>query len=283
MSASLSRPNPGHLKSASTQKTNFLKRSDTAPSILDRKLRSRDVSKEPEPKRAKGDDGVSIIERASANGYTSLTEVVSDVKAAASTLKEDLKLPTVLKNHFQPISPSDTKLYTSIDLLVKKAEDLASREKAQADIKQGQSFKAEDSSAGLLNGVSKYIPPVGESRVGDGKLVLTLYGGQPGVRDGKQMFSSLQHGASDGNSTINATRPLREVGLPNGISTTEIVPEAAVPEDKAPAKTLGQLFAPSPSLQFTPSKSARSSAKPHTVGWDLPRVSETTRIGRAHV
>lgn len=235
------------------------------------------MSREPEPKRTKSDDGVSIIERAAANGYTSLAEVVSDIRAAASTLKEDLNLPTVLKNHFQQISPSDAKLYTSINLFVNKAEDLAQRENAWNAIKQGHPVKAEDTSINLTNGVSKSILPAGVSKVGDGKLVLTLYGGQPGVRDGKQMFSSLQHGASDRNGTITATRPLREVGLPNGITTTEIVSEGAVSEDKAQAKTLGQLFSPSPSLQFTPSKSARSSAKQHTVGWDLPRVSETTR------
>lgn len=215
--------------------------------------------------------------RAAANGYTSLAEVVSDMKVAASTLKDDLNLPTVLKNNFQAISPSDTELSARIDLLVKKAEDLTQREAARSAIKQRGPVKAEISSANMLTGIPAAARSVDVTRRGDGKLVLSLFGGAPAAREGKQMFSSLQRGITDKNGTISVARPLRDTALPNGITATGIVSNAAIAEDKPAAKTLGQLFTTGNPLPFTPAKSSRASGKQSAQGWDIPRISETTR------
>ncbi len=254
----------------------MFQRVDTKPSLLERALRSRDISKEPEPKRPKITEDGSISSRAAANAYTSLDEVISDIRSASRSIKDEFNLPTgTSMSRYQPLSPADSQLSTHIGLLVKKAEDLTQRQKAVDALKSKQSTKLENDPSALTNGTSSAAPIA--ARVGDGKLVLSLYGGLPNSRDTKQMFSSLQKGVKEPSGTINAPKPLREIALPNNISTTQIVSNVSFGEDKNNVATLGEHFAPV-SLQFQPPRPHRSSSsKGLAVGWAQPSLSETSR------
>ena len=124
------------------------------------------------------------------------------------------------------------------------------------------------------------------------KLVLTLYGSVPTP---KQLFSSLQQPvdvrtskatqASEQDLGINNTAfrlatdqvipPLRESALPNGISTTRIIPvdsETLGTEEKR--ATFGDIFAPPPGSSvpshIPPSQSRHTATRSQSVSWYNP-------------
>lgn len=257
-------------------------RFDTVPSILEHPLSQRDDSKEPQAKRSKSEDVSNIATRVAANAYSSLEDVVSDVKSASKLLVELLQLPNgSIRSQYMPLSSRESQLATHIDLFTKKAEDLVQRQKAQDGMKSSveQPGKVENASSFLMNGTSssgtaKNITP----DLGDGKLVLTLYGNAPNP---KQLFSSLQETVKTPNGTVKVPQPLREVALPNGINTTHIVPmnSSLAVDDKKRVQTLGELFSTSTSsLPFQPPKPSRiSPSKGSAVGWTQPSVSENVR------
>ena len=142
-------------------------------------------------------------------------------------------------------------------------------------------------------------PMVLSSTETTGKLVLTLYGNAPTPR---QLFSSLQQPAKISSSTAtqasdidlkidgetfqlasDAIIPaLRESALPNGISTTKIIP--AHTEDlgleQEQTVTFGDIFAPPPSVPpLNPPKQSRHTAtRSQSVNWYNPaEVSAPSR------
>lgn len=136
----------------------------------------------------------------------------------------------------------------------------------------------------------------------ENRTVLTLYGNAP---QPKQLFSSLQEpihiqarsssgqsqsnlqpypplGESDSlsSSTLNVLTPLREIGLPNGISTTQVVPVHStdfVREHKS-VPTIGDLFAPPSTLpQLNPPRQSKHTAtRSSSVNWFNPAEAATT-------
>lgn len=129
------------------------------------------------------------------------------------------------------------------------------------------------------------------------KTVLTLYGSAP---QPKQLFSSLQepiriHSKAVANAKntngqshiivstsddIDVFTPIREAGLPNGISTTQIVPvhSAELADEHKRVPTLGDLFAPPHSLpQLNPPKQSKHTAtRSSSVNWFNPAEAATT-------
>lgn len=215
--------------------------------------------------------------------YSTLDDVVSDAKAASTSLTEELQLPNgSTRAHNTPMSVRESQLVTNINLFTKKAEDLAHRQKVQDEFKSTKEER--EQSPNVLSYPTNGTSPKASTQIsmtpGEHKVVLTLYGNAPGP---KQLFSSLQETAKMPNGTIRVPQPLREVGLPNGINTTQIVPidTSGAVDDKKQLQTLGDLFSTSTStLPFLPPKPIRaSSSKGLAAGWSQPSVSD---IERAH-
>ncbi len=136
----------------------------------------------------------------------------------------------------------------------------------------------------------------------ESRTALTLYGSAP---QPKQLFSSLQqpiqirteqrqnHSNTDAQSSSNAISTkslsnksisvfpsLREVGLPNGIATTQVVPvhsTSSITEHKR-GPTLGDLFAPPSTIpQLNPPKQSKHTAtRSSSVNWVNPAEATTT-------
>lgn len=111
--------------------------------------------------------------------------------------------------------------------------------------------------------------------------VLTLYGGGP---QPKQLFSSLQQPLKAESRSLVTPDLLREETLPNGISTSKVIPVHSIPpsEEKKNVPTLGDLFPPPPTLQLLnpPRQSRLAGARSSTVNW--VRASEPIPSSSTH-
>ena len=135
------------------------------------------------------------------------------------------------------------------------------------------------------------------------RTVLTLFGGGGSSYHPKQLFSSLQEPAAKTSSasqtqkedvaksdvleqsSIASLPPLRENALPNGITTTRIIPvhSAESRGEKQRVPTLGELFAPPPTLppMNPPRQSRHTATRSSSVNWFNPaEASAPTRPSR---
>ena len=107
---------------------------------------------------------------------------------------------------------------------------------------------------------------------GDANVVLTVYGHAPQPR---YLFSSLPRRARTPDNP--ASRPLQEIGIPNGVSTTRVLPLG--PPDKATRSlTLGELF-PSPRNlpPLQPPKVPKSTTKSTVLSFYHPEPVEKSK------
>jgi hypothetical protein len=226
-------------------------------------------------------DGTTIISRAAAGIYTNLEDVVSDVKAACSNVLDELQPPDdTARTQYTPVSTSITELASKVNAFQMLAEDIMEGEKAhhrrKLSIHPNQSEKATES---LRNGT---VLPNDVTQLtnggGNNKMVLTLFGNATG---GKQLFSSLQQPVKTLDGSTDVTQPLREAGLPNGISTTQIIPlqPSGVSYDTKRVPTMGELFTNSGSATpFQPPKpSQHASTRSAVVGWYQPASLDNVR------
>ena len=111
--------------------------------------------------------------------------------------------------------------------------------------------------------------------------VLTLYGGGP---QPKQLFSSLQNPSAIETRAVITRDKLREEALPNGISTSKVIPvhgfESSQEREKVP--TLGELFPPPPTVQplNPPRQSRLTGVRSSTVNW--VKASDPVPSSNAH-
>jgi hypothetical protein len=100
------------------------------------------------------------------------------------------------------------------------------------------------------------------------KVVLTLYGNAP---QPKQLFSSFQLSTKVDGESRAILQTLQEDELPNGITTTQIVPNlfTGSTDDRKHIQTLGQLYPLPPSVPTLspPKPSKLSTTRSSTVGW----------------
>ncbi|KAM3086414.1 hypothetical protein ACMFMG_000549 [Clarireedia jacksonii] len=251
---------------------------DPSPSILTRPLPERSASSEPQAKRQKSDDAIdspSIASKSAANQYVIVDEVLKDIDAAASDIIERLQLSNgANRNQYIPVPANQSELSLKILAFKKRAHELVEREKVlmgqQKDVSVNQSLNAGHylSNQNLGSGTNAHANVGSE----DGKAVLTLFGNAP---QAKHLFSSLQIPTKvDGEDIV---QPLREAGLPNGITTTRVVPmrPATLGDDRKRPQTLGELF-PTPVniLPLKPPKPAKTSSQASTEGWYQPSTAE---------
>ena len=117
------------------------------------------------------------------------------------------------------------------------------------------------------------MPPQAAYATGS-KTVLTLFGGD---RQAKQLFSSL------GKRKSPDVDDLSEQALPNGISTTEIIPTHSLDDDEdRKGATFRENFPPPPTLAplLTPRPSKYTTSRSGPVTWYTPSVTSRKIIDR---
>jgi len=255
---------------------------DTTPSILTRSLPDRTPSAEPQAKRQKAEGRTeapsSIMTRVLSRTYNSIDDILNDIDSAVSDMMDKLQLPNgTARNQYIPIPTAQSELSMKVSAFKKRAHELVHREKvAKEKLKNGRLDGTTNNGSYIPNGGlgSSAVTQI-NANSSDNKLVLTLYGNAPGP---KQLFSSLQMPTQIDGEGKAIVQPLREAGLPNGITTTQIVPiqSAGLMDDRKRVPTLGDLFptpATVPALQ-PPKPSKIATTRSSTVGWYQPATAD---------
>ncbi|KUJ14651.1 uncharacterized protein LY89DRAFT_783748 [Mollisia scopiformis] len=250
-----------------------LKGYDPIPSILERPIAERPSSSGPQAKRQKAEDKAtqrSILTRLSEDSYKNVDEVLEDIDNAVSGIMESLRLPEGSAR----LSGHQSEISLKVKAFKQQAHDLVKREKTLQEDKQhsgvnGTSSTKYNVDSALSSNSSKQVA------ADDNKMVLTLFGSAPGAR---QLFSSLQIPPKRAGEQRDIIQTLREVGLPNGITATHIVPaeNTGLSGDKKRVPTLSDLF-PTPRdvpVPFPPKPSKLATTRSATVGWYQPSASE---------
>ncbi|RDL31869.1 Uncharacterized protein BP5553_09271 [Venustampulla echinocandica] len=252
-----------------------LKSHDTVPSILTRPLPDRASSSEPQAKRQKAEDVSetqnTIVTRVASNTYKDLDDVLEDIDTAVSDILEKLELPNgAARNQYIPPAGPQAEIALKASAFKRRAHELVRREKASSEQNNTSKPSVINNSSYTSNnnvGVNPYTQI--NAGLGDNKMVLTLYGNAPGP---KQLFSSFQI-PTEVDGEKNAVQPLREAGLPTGISTTQIIPiKSSSLVEGSKRVTLGDVFptpANVPGLQ-PPKPSKNATTRSSTVGWYQP-------------
>ncbi|KAG2412186.1 hypothetical protein HFD88_009742 [Aspergillus terreus] len=241
----------------------ILSKNDTELHLLSCTLPSSPAK--PRSKRAKvssdRDEPTSIQTRVASDRYNSLSEFLSDIERASAAVIERNK---TLAAGTQADGSALSETVNRIAAFKKVLNSLV----RQAQVSQS-TIKAEISEDDTEVPAETTTPNV-ETR--NENMVLTLFGNPANP---KQLYSSLQKSVkvplpSDDPSTekyVEVQAPLREVGLPNGITTTKAVPYNAEAKSKEPKRTFGEVFGPQKNLpQLEPPRKARSSSR-SINGW----------------
>ena len=295
-------------------------RHDTEPSILDFLLYHK-TDESPSMKRTKlseaaeaaeGKDATSIVERVDAGIYDSIGDLLADVETASSAVLAQAQIKDGFPNAAQQslLSAADRQLVARILAFKKILNNLILREYMQKPFALSSREGAQTDEEAMTNGIQDKpnSRPVADN-TRQGRTVMTLYGSAP---QPKQLFSSLQepihihpqrlrdspNRSRPSSATVVKSDPasssdievfpsLREIGLPNGISTTQIVPvhSSNFAEDHKRMPTLGDLFAPPISLpQLNPPKQSKHTAtRSSSVNWFNPAEVTTPKNNRRDV
>ncbi|KAI1193056.1 hypothetical protein F5X97DRAFT_53704 [Nemania serpens] len=246
----------------------LLERFDPSPSILKRPLPESDSTSEPQAKRQKSVEDrpprLSIADKVAQDDYDRVDAVIADLTSSIADQLAELRG-------------------------IQGAEDPAARDSAIARVLEFKKhahglFMRELSypHASQRLEVLDCLDPINDLQSdASGHVMLSVFGEAPRPR---QLYSSLQLStdATTG-ATTGATRgfrPLREIGLPNGVKVTKVVPYSFPPpvdKDKK-SKTLGELFpAPRPLPSLPPPKAPKSTTKGVQVGWHRPELTEKSK------
>ncbi|KAI1124621.1 hypothetical protein F5Y10DRAFT_25198 [Nemania abortiva] len=240
----------------------LLERLDTTPSILKRPLPEPDSASEPEPKRRKSEVDIlrpSIADKVAHDEYDSAETIIADLNSSITDQLAELRCV-----EGEDYAAPDSAIARVLEFK-KGAYTLFKRELSYLKSSRGlEALEALDPANDLQSNAS-------------GNVMLSVFGEAPRPR---QLYSSLQQ-PIDATAESNAGfRPLREIGLPNGIKVAKIVPYSFPPpvdKDKK-AKTLGELFpAPRTLPSLPPPKAPKSTTKGVHVGWHRPELTEKSK------
>ena len=234
---------------------------DTKPSSFERELHDS-TSPNPSPKRTKLDvspEHTSIAQKIKTGAYNAVDDLVGDLDLVTSSVIQDLQesvkrgdVPGSIMEHERD----------NITALKKRLNSLIADEMIQ----RPRVLKLQDSA--LAEGQSPDVRRPTKASHDNERAILTLCGGE---RSAKQLFSSL---AKPG--ARNAT--LAEQPLPNGITTTNIIPVHSIDEGKAKLATMGDRFPSSSKLKaMSPPKptSKHTSTRSSSVSWHNPAEIST--------
>ncbi|KAI0425583.1 hypothetical protein F5Y09DRAFT_95756 [Xylaria sp. FL1042] len=241
----------------------LLERLDPTPSLLKRPLPEPDPTSEPDAKRQKSVENrlpCSIADKVAQDRYDSIDAIVTDIKSSITDQLAELRL-------------------------VKEDDDFLTRESAVARVLEFKKsayglFKRELSYPRQSQGleVLAALDPAGDLQSNaSGNVMLSVFGEAPRPR---QLYSSLQQPVDRTVDSNAGFRPLREIGLPNGIKVTKVVPYSMHPpvDKEKKSKTLGELFpAPRTLPSLPPPKAPKSTTKGVQVGWHRPELTEKSK------
>ncbi|KAK4990864.1 hypothetical protein LTR50_002232 [Elasticomyces elasticus] len=256
-----------------------LGRHDPTPSVLNYDLhdaQQQSSSSEPSHKRAKLADSslTTIASKLKEGAYVHLSSLEQDTATVCDARLAPIRAQEQPVNAmFLPgLSSAETIVRSNVLSFKRRVEDLVSRESRRTTRAANSGVSAKGSVPGP--GVKGELGSSNAANVREGKPVLSLFGQAGGH---KQLFSSLQ--LANGTQT-----PLQELGLPNLITVTKVLPSRSEETlaNKKRTPTFGDLFIPPATLPQleTPKASKHTQSRSTNVAW-LPfeSSSKTNRKG----
>ncbi|KAM0717057.1 hypothetical protein Q7P37_006909 [Cladosporium fusiforme] len=264
-----------------TQKDIFevLQKYDTEPSFLRHPFTDAHSTGPAQKKRRQSHSGdekrFTLSEKLQGAAYSSLAQLKTD---AAHVSKE---LANVIRSQEKDeaqnagrLTVDDLKRIQRVSALEQLVKEVVDREisRSKEHATQDCAVKAEPSS--LANGNSSGVSDIANGRLG---TVLTLFGNAPNPR---QLFSSMQQSQDDKDPNIKLELPIEEMGLPNGLNATHIMPSGAVDGKNGP--TFEEAFPAPYSLPtiHPPKGHKRSAVRDTTLNWEFKDpVSRSSKRG----
>ncbi|KAG8529063.1 uncharacterized protein KY384_005698 [Bacidia gigantensis] len=232
-----------------------LKRNDGSPSILDFHFESA-ISTKPSPKRNKASESsmnLCIAKKIKDAAYTKTDELIADLDTASSKYLKEVE-EKVTNGKLTPRQAESEK--SGVATLKKRLNGLIAGEMFQRQRTLQQHSHSEKHPSQDLGGEALISAEGGINN----SMILTLVGGE---RSAKQLFSSLAKPGGDDTS-------LTERPLPNGITTTSVIPVHTLEEGKEKVTTIGQSFPPPSSLKaLNPPRPAskHTSTRSNSINW----------------
>ena len=221
------------------------------------------TTSKPSPKRTKLSDSsqrTTIASKIAGEEYNAVDELVSDLDQVTAEILEDLQ--EKVKSGDASSGAAETERLHMVELK-KRLNNLIVGEMIQ----RPRALKMQ--SIDILEDESTRSKEITMASHDKGRTVLTLCGGE---RSAKQLFSSLAKP-----STQNAA--LAEQPLPNGITTTNLVPVHSLGEGAEKPVTIGQRFPTSSRLKaLSPPKPASKyvSTRSSSISWHNPAEALAT-------
>ncbi|KUI61701.1 hypothetical protein VP1G_08857 [Cytospora mali] len=237
-----------------------IQRYDTTPSVLKRPLLEPSASEEPQSKRQKSDHdtkNLCIQDKVDRDSYKLLDHLVLDLKQAIQDRAVEMQSAQSTDG-----TNFDDNAFIELANLKEKALELHGREMTYPY----EAPSASHNGPGALDGIAQ--KPSNEN------TVLTIFGSAP---QPKHLFSSLPKREPISDHSEGRTKPLPDVPLPGGVSTTTVLPTSSS-DNASRVPTLGELF-PSPSNlpPLQPPKAPKTATKSKVLGFHHPELAERSR------
>ena len=229
----------------------------------------------------------TIESRVTANAYSTVDQFTQDMDIAISGVVKELKEDPEVDAGRQASNQSGdaqekiTAFKAELGNLILREMTIRPKLFESAGGEDGVKKDPDDGHLAETQGIET-------SKQGVNRAVLTLYGSAPTPR---QLFSSFQQATSKrnldsfyGDEYRSSVGTLREIALPNGIATTNIVPvHSSDNNSDKKARTLGELLPqPSSVAQLNPPRQSRHTAtRSSSVNWfNASELTPSTRSYR---
>jgi hypothetical protein len=173
------------------------------------------------------------------------------------------------------VSVDDLKRIQRVNALEKLIKELADRETDRDQAHASTNGIVKQESGVTANGALS--APASQNAGGNFGTVLTLFGNAPNPR---QLFSSMQRPEETKDPKIKLELPVEEIGLPNGLTATQIMPTEAANAKSGP--TFEEAFPAPYSLPsiHPPKGHKRSAVRDTTLNWEFKDpVSRSSKRG----
>jgi hypothetical protein len=244
-------------------------RHDTEPSFLQYAF-SDTHSTEPAHKKQRqstssDDKKTTIISKLQDGAYSSLSQLKSDAVHVSKELANAIRSSEKEEgSNAGRVSVDDLKRIQRVNALECLIKELADRETTRNQAHAGTNGTVKQESSAIANGALS--APTPQNAGGDYGTVLTLFGNAPNPR---QLFSSMQRPEETKDRKIKLELPVEEIGLPNGLTATQIMPTDASNAKNGP--TFEEAF-PAPyalSSIHPPKGHKRSVVRDNTLNWEF--------------
>lgn len=161
------------------------------------------------------------------------------------------------------VSVEDLKRIQRVSALEQFIRELSDREASRDQAHANTNGDVKQESGFVSNGG---LPAASQNSGGNYGTVLTLFGNAPNPR---QLFSSMQRPEETRDPKIKLELPLEEIGLPNGLTATQIMPTNAADAKSGP--TFEEAFPAPYSLPsiHPPKGHKRSAVRDTTLNWEF--------------